>query len=80
MRVTGEMGWEHGAQGRAEAVVREAGQELGTRRDRAEEEIPPPPSSSILIQNPWIPCSETQVRKCDASVQSVQLRSKESRM
>ena len=56
MRVTGEMGWEHGAQGRAEAVVREAGQELGTRRDRAEEEIPPPPRGSILMQNPWIPC------------------------
>lgn len=56
MHVTGEMGWEHGAQGRAEAVVREAGQELGTRRDRAEEEMSPPLSSSVLTQNPWIPC------------------------
>lgn len=56
MHVIGEMGWEHGAQGRAEAMVREAGEELGTRRDRAEEEIPLPPSSSVLTQNPWIPC------------------------
>lgn len=76
MHVTGEMGWEHGAQGRADAVVREAGQELGTRRDRAEEEMSPPLSSSVLTQNPWIPCWETQLRKCDASVQSVQLRAK----
>ena len=36
MHVIGEMGWEHGAQGRAEAMVREAGEELGTRRDKGE--------------------------------------------
>ena len=56
MHVTGEMGWEHRAQGRAEAVVGEAGEGLGTRRDRAEEETPLPPRSSILTRNPWIPC------------------------